>query len=430
MKSKYGSKLARWISLALIVVLLVSSLASCAPKEGENVVRIGAVIPVSGGLGPVGTKFVDTIEFALDEINAAGGIKSLDGAKVELVLADDCSDPTTAGTETERLCADESIVLVIGSLVTHIVEVQAPIIENYGMPWMANTGEDEQFEKGRKYMHSLHPLTSTVGNVYAEFTDYAHKNWGIDTSRIAIWSEETGYGEGVTKHCVERLKELGYGDNIVLTETVSNKATDLTPLVLKFKAAKPTWAIIIPMSATGVLWHKACYAQNYFPPTIGTPTGCADKRFWGDLIPLEVAKATIGRTDFFIGDYALPDIQDSQLTWKAFKEKWEAAHPELAFDSRAALAGQMTYIVTKAIENAGSRDREAINEALNEVEITFPDPWQVYPSNYPTSGFKADGSPENAIMCVGQWTLDGNQFTLYPPEIATREEPRFMGEWE
>ena len=66
-----------------------------APKIGlsaEPDIVIGAPNSLTGGLAEGGTRFVAALKIAFDQINAAGGIKSMGGAKLRMVVADTTSE--------------------------------------------------------------------------------------------------------------------------------------------------------------------------------------------------------------------------------------------------------------------------------------------------------------------------------------------------
>src|SRR5262252_4666298 len=59
-------------------------------------VNIGVIQPLSGANAQSGINCRNGIELVADAINAAGGIKALAGAKINLVVADSTSNPTIA----------------------------------------------------------------------------------------------------------------------------------------------------------------------------------------------------------------------------------------------------------------------------------------------------------------------------------------------
>jgi branched-chain amino acid transport system substrate-binding protein len=78
-------------------------------------ILVGVVMPFSGPAAVDGKINFQGIELAVDEINAQGGVKSLGGAKIKLVIGDSAGDPSTAAREAERLIAAETVVAVIGA---------------------------------------------------------------------------------------------------------------------------------------------------------------------------------------------------------------------------------------------------------------------------------------------------------------------------
>ena len=74
---------------AIAYTLGVSALsASSSIYAQARTVKIGTVVPLSGPWASIGQNIKAGAEFAIDEINAAGGIKSLGGLKLELVAAE------------------------------------------------------------------------------------------------------------------------------------------------------------------------------------------------------------------------------------------------------------------------------------------------------------------------------------------------------
>ena len=69
-----------------VVLVLVCLMSFVTMFFGENVVRIGNVLPLTGSAAPVGIEGKEARDMAVEEINAAGGIKSMGGAKIVMKL--------------------------------------------------------------------------------------------------------------------------------------------------------------------------------------------------------------------------------------------------------------------------------------------------------------------------------------------------------
>ena len=63
-------------------------------------IKIGTIYAMSGGSAAIGTNILRGIDFAVAEINAAGGVN---GRPLEVVRGDHAGDAATGRSEAERL---------------------------------------------------------------------------------------------------------------------------------------------------------------------------------------------------------------------------------------------------------------------------------------------------------------------------------------
>ncbi|WP_163484695.1 ABC transporter substrate-binding protein, partial [Escherichia coli] len=82
-------------------------------------VRIGLIQPMSGPLSAYGQETQPVVEMIAGNINAAGGIRSLGGARLEIVLADNSGSPARAANEARRLVTQEKVAMLAGAIITH-----------------------------------------------------------------------------------------------------------------------------------------------------------------------------------------------------------------------------------------------------------------------------------------------------------------------
>ena len=73
----------------------------------EAPIRIGVINSMSGSYAAYAQEGDPAFRYVIDKINKEGGIKSMGGAKIELVLADDTSQPARCATEVRRLVTEE-----------------------------------------------------------------------------------------------------------------------------------------------------------------------------------------------------------------------------------------------------------------------------------------------------------------------------------
>jgi branched-chain amino acid transport system substrate-binding protein len=77
-------------------------------------VNIGALYPSTGSMAQIGQACVVAAKLAVEMVNAAGGIKSLGGAKLNLIVSDVQSDTTVTRTETDRLISGNKLSAIHG----------------------------------------------------------------------------------------------------------------------------------------------------------------------------------------------------------------------------------------------------------------------------------------------------------------------------
>jgi urea transport system substrate-binding protein len=98
--------------------------------------RIGAVLPFSGGLELFGLQARLGIELAVAEINEAGGIL---GRPLEVIFEDNRTDPRTSVERTTRLIQRDEVVAVTGPIASHARDAMQPTHERLRTPLLYAT---------------------------------------------------------------------------------------------------------------------------------------------------------------------------------------------------------------------------------------------------------------------------------------------------
>ena len=89
------------------VLALVAGIVTVAPAQTTDEVRIGIVSPLTGPAAKFGQAQKNAMTMAAEDVNNAGGIKSLGGAKIKLFFGDTRGEADMGVTETERLITRE-----------------------------------------------------------------------------------------------------------------------------------------------------------------------------------------------------------------------------------------------------------------------------------------------------------------------------------
>ena len=132
-----------------------------APAE----VKVGLLVPLSGIYARPGQVMRMGAEMAIDHINAHGGIKSLGGAKLKLVVID-CGDTTEkAKNAAQRMVAQETdLVAATGSYLSSFTLAVTEVTERAQLPMLTLSYSDLITDRGFKYMFQ----TSATAGVQSE----------------------------------------------------------------------------------------------------------------------------------------------------------------------------------------------------------------------------------------------------------------------
>ena len=107
------------VVLAAITVAALLAVAGCSGQDAGasgNTINIGLPYPLTGAWADGGQNALNGAMLAIEDINAAGGIESLDGQHLRGIKADTSSDdPGQAATVTRRLIEQENVSALIGS---------------------------------------------------------------------------------------------------------------------------------------------------------------------------------------------------------------------------------------------------------------------------------------------------------------------------
>ena len=142
-----------YMTFALLVFSAGLSLPTGA--DAAEPIRIGAVLPFSGGVELYGQQAKLGLDLAVKDINAAGGIL---GRPIEVIYADDKTRPASAAAATHELIERDGVVAVVGPITSANLNAIAPVAESLKTPLLYATN----FEGGKcsRYVFAF----STVPN--------------------------------------------------------------------------------------------------------------------------------------------------------------------------------------------------------------------------------------------------------------------------
>ena len=226
---------------------------SQAPAEK---IKIGVLLPLSGSASYYGGVQLDGIKFCVDYVNETlGGIASMNGAKLELVVQDTASAPETGVSAFEKL-VEEGVTAVIGPYSSTVGAATAPLAIQYEVPYVLVNCTSENFMNvENKYVYRTNMGSSDNQNMWGVVIDYLNSiRPDNPTDRIAIVYDSGDWGTTSVNSWKNMAPKMGC--EIVISEAVSESSTDLSTLVNKIKTSDIDLVVVAAFSAATNLLVK------------------------------------------------------------------------------------------------------------------------------------------------------------------------------
>ncbi len=188
-----------WMCRATIALVL---LAVANPAVAQ--LKLGVVDDLTGAAASYGIAHVNGIRLAVEEINAAGGIRGV--GKIDLVVEDDGTKPTEAVNATIKLITGDKVDFFMGSCASATTLALVPIITRYEMIDLNSCSSSTLItSQGSKWIFRTQYVSDRIAGGIVEF---AVKELGAN--RIGVLNDTNEYGRAAAEAAVERLKKLGH----------------------------------------------------------------------------------------------------------------------------------------------------------------------------------------------------------------------------
>lgn len=380
-----------------------------AVRAQPGSIRIGMIQPMSGGLANYGQDGQPAFEHVVRRINEAGGIKRHGGAKIELVLADDASQPARSATEARRLITQERVAMVVGTPTTPQFAAIAPVVEDARVPtfsmWAGMSRSPYQFSMGLPYDRGYaKPL--------ADFIAYLNKerSYGIKTAVLAHSNYETGQ---IVANFLRKHLE-GQGIKIVGEVPLDTKASDMTPAMVRIRSLKPDVVVGLILPRDGVLLQQARFSLNYHDAIFIAP-GFGDLAFWKDL-GVQIGTQVLTRNLFaLVGLSPEANVPAMKTLIGEFK-----TDPRVHVSTVAIQSAQGARVVQAVLEASDSLDHAAILKGLQGLTLKRGDPG-LYFAIPDAFRFAEDRLPSEPYAVMMQWSPQQKQEVVYPLDFRTAE---------
>jgi branched-chain amino acid transport system substrate-binding protein len=223
-----------------LLAVLAAGLLAAFPARSEDEIRLGAVLPVTGKESKIGGAYKQATEFAVKDVNDAGGL-DVGGKKmkIDLRLLDDTSDASKSAQLVEQLMAQQKVTAVIGGYGSQLVQAQSVVPDRYGIPFVAGgAGATSIYGRSKWVFGTLSPVEN-LATTQMEFLADLVKQGKLKTPlKIAIVWENTEHGKDYQKGIHDFVKAHPKEFSVGLDESFEMYAADFKPLLSRVQHAK------------------------------------------------------------------------------------------------------------------------------------------------------------------------------------------------
>lgn len=422
------------LALLLVGIMLITSIfAGCAPKEpaaaeaapaaeapkAPEIVKIGAILPLTGGAAATGVKLQAAMEVAQEIINGEhpeiavplakeAGLPNLGNAKINITFADHQGNPEMAKSEAERLI-EEGVVGLAGCYQSSSTKPASQAAEQYGIPFVAGSSSSAALtERGLKYFVRVAPNDDMETEMFFDYLMYLNEkfNGGIKTVAVAYIDNEFGVHakDMVEKWVKEKYGALGF--ELVGTVPYASDVTNVDTEVQQIKSLNAD-AIFHASYIADITMFVNKYKEFKLTPkaVLNYCGGFQDSQFVVNL----------GNSgDYFAGGAAFSAEKLGTMPELAEINKLFKAKTGADLDGPALEEFSSVMVLAEAINIAGDTNGDKIVEVIRSTNFEAP----YYATK--TIKFNAKGQNEVPASYVVQ-TQDKKYQAVYPAENATAD---------
>jgi len=381
--------------------------ASFAFAQAAPTVTIGCVLPLSGGSASVGSQTKVGAEIAVDQINREGGIKSMGGAKLNVVFGDSQSKADIGVTETERLVTRENVAALCGAFNSAVTFPATEVAERYKTPWVVvGAVKDEITERNFKYVFRINNKANYDAREQVDAIDLLSKETGKKPKTLGVIYEGTDWGRSHAANIKKFASERGY--SVVLDEAAPPNQVDFSNQLLKVRSTKPEALIVAFYTPDHLILSRQLMEQRLDVPfgihSVGG--GTEDPAFYKAVPPRAVGYYFV-QEDFQID---ITEVTKEPMILEADKRSKEVlGYPMSAYTAQG-LSG--VYVIKDALERAGSADRTKLRDALAATDIKSG---PALATGYQQIKFDEQGQNTHAHGAISQ-NIEGKRRTVWPAE--------------
>jgi branched-chain amino acid transport system substrate-binding protein len=394
--------------LCSLAILAAASAVLIGPAQAQDNL-LGASVQLTGPVANTGRYYRDAYEFAVDKINAAGGVK-IDGKahKLALKIYDNQSDVNLSVRQYTQLVSQDKANLLLGPFASNFALADSAVSEKYKVPMVQGGGASDQiFSRKFKYIFGT---LAPASNYFASTIELLKKLDPAPKS-IALLYADDAFDVSVAKGTRALLKKAGL--NAVIDERYSTNATNFNTQLSQIRS-KSIEAVLVAGHETEILnfvrqAKSLAVAPKMYSFTVGVPS--------------EDFRKALGKdADYAFGMTAWLPSADLKDRWFGDAAQFaEAYKAKFGYDPDYHAASGVADVeaLVQAMEDAGSTNPQKVRDALAKVK---------FDSLYGPIAFGANGQidlPQTVIQ-----VQDGNVVAIFGAQGMIKPPKYPMPAWD
>jgi branched-chain amino acid transport system substrate-binding protein len=350
----------RSFSFSFVAALVVASMAPQL-SAAQDVIRVGAPLPLTGPLSPEGVKQKQGYDLWAEAANSKGGIKAGGKTyKVEIVYVDYASNTPRAVQTAERLITEDKVKFLFSPFGSGATKAASGVSEKYGIPTVAATASSEQvYDQGYKYLFGTFTPNDTLTESLSNITTKRNPN----IKRVAILARNDLFPLAIGTEMDKSAKKRNL--EVVMFEKYAIGTMDHASAITQMRGAKPDWIFATGYINDLILIRKQMSDLGVSAPVVTMIAGPAYKEFMEATGPLaeNVSSAAWWHPAVrYDGKGVFGSTENFNKLWQ---QKYRDV-PDYA-QASAAAAGEIFQL---AIERADSIDPKKVRDALAAMDAT------------------------------------------------------------
>jgi len=384
--------------------IAAATLPISASAQSKDI-KVGFLLPLTGAFAEAGQLIKSAVDMAVEEINKAGGIKSIGGRIVPVY--GNSSSPDEANTETNRMISTEKVSAIVGAYSSGATISSTVIAERASIPYLVpNALADEITERGLKFVFKTVPHFSQFAINGAQMVKDLSAKAKRPIKTVSLVRENNFFGNVVGKAFSAHLGKAGLElakDNIFPTNP-----TSFEDIIVALKGQNPDVVFAAGEPSSITLLFQQLKELKYWPKLgwVGCGGGYTNPTVVQNLGSL--AEGMLVINDWF------PDINrpGSKELNERFKKR--TGGKDLLGNANTTYAA--VYILADALQRAGSPDGAKIRDALATTRITSGPATFMYEQ----VTFDAKGMMPNSLL-IGAQVQKGGARVVWPNSLKVAE---------